>query len=75
MIKIRDPISQQPEWIRPSQITVVFGISRSLGYELLSSGKIRSVVLRKPGNIRGCRLISADSIRAYLSQLAAEQEK
>ena len=75
MNETRDPIVQQPEWIRPSQIPIVFGISRSVGYELLSAKKIKSVVLRKPGNIRGCRLISVDSIRAYLSQLAAEQEK
>jgi hypothetical protein len=51
-----------------------YGISRSLGYELLSAGKIRSGVLRKPGNTRGCRLISADSVRTYLCKLLAEQE-
>jgi hypothetical protein len=74
MEKIRDPISGQVEWIRPSQMPIIFGISRSVGYELLSSGKIKSVVLRKRGNIRGCRLINADSVRAYLSGLAGTQE-
>jgi hypothetical protein len=74
MIKIRDPISQQQEWIRPAQIPEIFGISRSVGYELIASGKIRSVALRKPGRIRGCRLISTDSLRNYLAKLAEEQE-
>jgi hypothetical protein len=74
MTKIIDPISRQQEWIRPSQIPVIFGISRSVGYELIASGKIRSVALRKPGRIRGCRLISTDSVRSFLAKLAEEQE-
>jgi hypothetical protein len=74
MMQTRDPISGRVEWIRPSQMPVIFGISRSIGYELLAAKKIQSVVLRKPGNLRGCRLINADSIRAYLSGLGDTQE-
>jgi hypothetical protein len=74
MEKIRDPISPQVEWIRPSQVPVLFGISRSVCYELLASGKIESVVLRKRGNLRGCRFINADSIRAFLSGLASKRD-
>jgi hypothetical protein len=75
MLKVRDPISGQVEWIRPSQMPVIFGISRSVAYELLSAGKIRSIVLRKRGGDgRGCRLINADSVRRFFANLAAEQE-
>jgi hypothetical protein len=74
MLKLRGPISGQVEWIRPSQMPVIFGISRSVAYELLSAGKIRSIVLRKRGDGRGCRLINAHSVRRFLATLAAEQE-
>jgi hypothetical protein len=55
-----------PEFIRPSQIQARFGISRSVAYELIGIGKIKSKVLRRPGNIRGMRLVSVESIRQFI---------
>jgi hypothetical protein len=68
-----DEIPRQ-EWIRPSQIRAIFGISRSVCYELIALGRIRSVALKKPGRVHGLRLISTDSVRTYLAKLAEEQE-
>lgn len=59
-------ICSEPEFIRPSQIQARFGLSRSLAYELISLGTIKSKVLRRPGNIRGMRLVSVESIRKFI---------
>ena len=61
-----------PEYLRPAQVPGRFNISRSLAYELISEGKIKSFVLRRPGNIRGARLVSVESIRAYIEGLPAK---
>jgi len=60
----------RPEWIRPADVRQLFGISRSGTYELIASGEIRSVSLRKRGQTRGVRLISYDSLCAYLESRA-----
>jgi hypothetical protein len=44
-----------------------FGIKRSLLYELLSEGCIRSASLRRRGCVRGKRLFAVDSIREFLA--------
>src|SRR5262249_59746477 len=56
----------QPEWLRLPDAIRVSGIGRSTLYQLLNSGAIKSVALRKRGCQRGIRLISADSLRAYI---------
>lgn len=60
----------KPEWIRPADVRQLFGISRSACYELISSGVIRSCSLRKRGRARGVRLVSYDSLCAYLNLMA-----
>ena len=54
-----------PEWLRVSDAVVVFGIGRSKLYALMAAGQIRSASLRARGNLRGRRLISADSVRLF----------
>lgn len=44
------------------------GLSRSHLAELIKAQKIRSVSLRRPGNIRGIRLIWLPSIFAYIER-------
>ena len=44
-----------------------FGLKRSLLYDLFGQGLIKGVSLRRRGAIRGKRLWSVDSIRAYLN--------
>jgi hypothetical protein len=54
------------EYLRPAQVSMRFPISRARVYELVAQGKIKSHVLRKVGNVRGARLISVESLRAYI---------
>ena len=56
----------KPEWLRIPQVTQIFGLGRSKIYELLSDGEIKSVSLRKRGQMHGTRLISYDSIADYI---------
>ena len=55
-----------PEWIKVSGAVRQFSIGRTLLYELIGSGVIKTALIRKRGNIRGCRLISTDSLRQYI---------
>jgi hypothetical protein len=59
--------------LRPGQVSRVYPISRALTYHLLNRGEIKSVLIHKPGSIRGIRLVSVASIEAYLTKLAEEQ--
>jgi hypothetical protein len=46
----------------------MFGIGRSLAYQLVSEGAIRSISLRRKGNTRGKRLFNVASVREFLSK-------
>jgi excisionase family DNA binding protein len=61
------------DWIRVRQVVAHYNISRTTVYDLLQQGVLRSVSLRKRGNIRGIRLISKAALDGYLAQLAANQ--
>jgi excisionase family DNA binding protein len=61
---------ERPEWLRPKQVPLYFGIGRSTLYELLAAGKIKTVSMRARGAKHGTRLISYDSLSAYLESLA-----
>jgi hypothetical protein len=58
----------RPEFIRPPRggLCPWSGLSRAKIYELIHSGKIKSVCLRKPGATRGARLIHLESLLRYL---------
>jgi hypothetical protein len=47
-------------------LRVMFGIKRSLAYELLNAGLIRGTSLRRRGRTRGKRLFDVASVRQYL---------
>jgi hypothetical protein len=55
-------------YLKPSQVPRVYPISRTRLYELLNQGHVKSVKLG------GARLVSVDSIEAFLARLAKEQE-
>jgi hypothetical protein len=57
---------QDPEFLDAVGVQQRFGIKRSLLYELLSLGLVRSASLRRRGQSRGKRLFSVDSIRQFL---------
>jgi hypothetical protein len=63
-----------PEFCDVRGLDRLFGIKRSLGYALLAEGLIESVSLRRRGQIRGKRLFSVDSVRAYLREQMANQK-
>lgn len=67
--------ASRPEWLRPKDIPKFFGIGRSKSYELIASGKVKSVSLRKRGQKHGTRLVSYDSLAAYLETLAEGGEQ
>lgn len=60
----------RPEWLRPKEVPMHFGIGRSKTYELIATGKVKSVSLRKRGQKHGTRLVSYDSLSAYLESIA-----
>ena len=55
-----------PEWLRIPDACNKFSVGRSWLYEEIASGKIASRSLRKRGAIRGIRLISRDSLAAFI---------
>lgn len=64
----------RPEWLRPKQVPTYFGIGRSKLYELIAENKIKSVSMRTRGAKHGTRLVSYDSLAAYLDSLASGGE-
>jgi RNase H-fold protein (predicted Holliday junction resolvase) len=51
-----------------------YSIGRSAAYTHIENGDFRSVVLRKPGRIKGKRLIFIPSVREWIAKQLAEQE-
>ena len=60
----------KPEWLRIPDATRFSGLGRSSLYELIKEGRVKSVCLRKRNNIRGVRLISADSLSSLIEAAA-----
>lgn len=48
------------------------GLTRGMLYRLDAERKIRSVSIREPGALKGCRLFDLGSILSYLDSLDAE---
>ena len=67
--------TQRPEWVRPKEVSNYFGIGRTKTYELIASGKVKTVSLRKRGQKHATRLVSYDSLAAYLENLAEGGEQ
>jgi hypothetical protein len=65
---VRPPQHIDPEFVDCKGLEAGWGIKRSLAYQLLNDGKIKSVSLRRRGQSRGKRLFSVDSIRAFLRE-------
>jgi hypothetical protein len=66
------PITPGAEWIRPAGVQPFCGIGRSVLFKLIRDGEIKSVVLRRKGAKKGCRLISVASLRAYINGMEAK---
>ena len=64
-----------PEFIRIPDVERLYGIRRSTLYGLISSGKIKSVSLRKEGSRTGVRLIAVQSLREFLNSRMEDNER
>lgn len=60
----------KPEWLTIRDTTKVFAIGRSRIYELISRGKIKSHSIRERGKVSGRRVVSYDSVAAYIESFA-----
>lgn len=75
---LQDREATLPIWIRSPKIGPEHysGFSRAKLYDLAQHGKIRSVSIREPGQIKGTRLFNLPSILRYIelveSRAAAE---
>jgi hypothetical protein len=58
----------EAEFVDLSGLKSGWGIGRSLFYELLKAGKIRSINLRREGRVRGKRLVEVQSVREFLAK-------
>ena len=65
---VRPPQHIDPEFVDFRGLEAGWGIKRSLAYQLLADGKIQGVSLRRRNQIRGKRLFSVDSVRAFLRE-------
>ncbi len=67
--------NSDPEWMRlPAPKGRLWGLSRTTWVELLESGKVKGVLLRKRHAKRGIRLIHTPSAQAFLKSLMVEAE-
>jgi len=64
------PITPGVEWVRPGDVRTRYGLGRSLLYELIKSGEVHSVSLRRKGRATGCRLVSAASLTQWINNHA-----
>jgi hypothetical protein len=62
--------SSSSNWITVRQATSRFPLGRTSIYELIREGRIRSLLLRKRGNVSGKRLLNSASIEAYIASYA-----
>ena len=63
----------KPEFLRVKQVEARYGIRRGTLYHMLQDGLIKGVSLRVRGTKQGCRLISTDSIDAYIAKMMRDQ--
>jgi hypothetical protein len=59
-----------PCWVRSPKIGAEYysGFSRAKLYELAGAGKIRSVSIRSPGQVKGTRLFNLASILDFIDK-------
>jgi hypothetical protein len=74
MIKVDIPPHMQgKDWVRmPKPKQRLLGLSRTTLHELSEAGLIRTVAIRKPGAIKGIRLVYLPSLYCYLENLTGE---
>jgi hypothetical protein len=56
----------KPEWLRVPAATRISSLSRTQLFTGIAEGRLKSVHLKRPGAKKGIRLISFDSLMAYV---------
>lgn len=67
-----------PEFIRlpkPGTKCPHTGLTRTVMFKLCQDGLVASKTLRRPGCIRGTRIVSFESLMAYLNNLPSDMGK
>ena len=74
---LRERDGPRPVWVRAPKEGNEFysGFSRSKLYDLNKEGEIRSVSIRKPGQVKGTRLFELKSILDFIERNAANAEE
>ncbi len=67
-------ITPNPEWLRVKEAQDYSRLSKAKLYDLINRGLIKSVSLKERGQVKGTRLISFDSLRAFLESRATGGE-
>ncbi len=62
-----------PEFGRWRDVQNLYGLKRGLLHLLVTEGKIKSVLIRRRGNVHGTRYYYLSSVSAYMHSLMAEQ--
>lgn len=57
-----------PPFVRPKDACRLFGVGRSTLAEWIARGLVKSHLVRQPRNISGMRLISTESLRAFIER-------
>src|SRR5690349_5873717 len=65
-VQLGDCSGVQPEFGRVPDCQRLFGIKRGILYRWIQERRIKTVLLREPGNVHGIRLIHLQSLREYL---------
>lgn len=70
--KALDRPTRDSEFCRPGDCLRLFGLKRGYVYELEKNKLIRTCAIRRPGQVRGIKLIHVASVREFLH---AQMEK
>jgi hypothetical protein len=68
---LSDVQALKPEWLRIPAASRVSGLSRQQIFAGIANGTIRSKHLKRPGALKGIRLINFDSLMAFIESLEA----
>ena len=71
---LNEALDGRPVWVRPPKggLERFSGLGRSKLYQLAAERRIRSVSLRSPGQVKGCRLFNLASILEYIERCEIE---
>jgi len=66
--------SLNPIWVRIPARGKLEGFSRSMIYNLIAAGVIKSASIKQPGKLTGIRLVHISSLRAYIEKHVAPEQ-